>query len=140
MELEHNDFYRVEQIFNRSLLQVTNLQLWSAYLNYVRRRNNLTTDNSGNARKIVTEAYEFVLHNVGIDKDSGSLWKDYIQFIRSGPEQIGGTTWQDQQKMDTLRRVYQRAVCIPTSVVIPLWNEYETFEIGCNKLTVSSIP
>lgn len=138
MELENNDFYRVEQIFNKSLLTVPNLHLWSTYLNYVRRRNNITHDKTGSARKIVTETYEFVLQTIGQDKDSGSIWQDYIQFIRSSPEQVGGTSWQDQQKMDTLRKVYQRAICIPTQAVQALWKEYDSFETGLNKQTVSS--
>lgn len=139
MELEHDDFYRVEQIFNKSLLAVPNVQLWSTYLNYVRRRNNLTTDTTGDARKVVNQTYDFVLKGVGLDKDAGQLWQDYVQFIRSGPGQIGGNSWQDQQKMDALRKAYQQAVCIPTQAVNILWKEYDTFEMGLNKLTVSEI-
>ena len=140
MELENNDFYYVERIFEKSLLEVPNVQLWSAYLNYVRRRNNITTDTSGNARQIVNQTYEFVLEKIGIDKDSGSLWQDYLQFVRSGPGQIGGTGWQDQQKMDSLRKAYQKAVCIPTQAVNGLWKEYDSFEMGLNKITVSFAP
>ena len=136
MELEHNDFYHVEQIFNKSLLAVPNVQLWSTYLNYVRRRNNITTDSTGNARQIVNQTYDFVLQNVGIDKDSGPIWQDYLQFLRSAPGQVGGTGWQDQQKMDSLRKAYQRAICIPTQAVNSLWKEYDSFEMGLNKITV----
>ena len=136
MELQNDDFYRVEQIFTKSLQSIPNVQLWSIYLDYVRRRNNLTTDPSGNARQIVTQAYEFVLQNIGIDKDSGQIWQDFIQFIRSGPGNIGGSGWQDQQKMDSLRKVYQRAICIPTQAVQALWKQYDSFEMGLNKTTV----
>jgi len=139
MELDINDFYRVEQIFQKSLLQIPSVQLWSTYLNYVRRRNNLTTDPTGNARQIVSQTYDFVLQNVGIDKDAGQIWQDYVQFVRSGPGVIGGNSWQDQQKMDLLRKTFQRAICIPTSAVNSLWKEYDAFEMGLNKMTVSSI-
>lgn len=138
MELEQNEFFRVEQIFNKSLLAVPNVQLWTTYLNYVRRRNNLTSDTSGNARQVVSQTYDFVLQNIGIDKDSGPLWQDYVQFLRSGPGQVGGTGWQDQQKMDSLRKAYQRAICIPTQALNALWKEYDAFEMGLNKMTVSS--
>jgi len=137
MELEQNEFFRVEQIFNKSLLAVPNVQLWTTYLNYVRRRNNLTSDTSGNARQVVSQTYDFVLQNIGIDKDSGPLWQDYVQFLRSGPGQVGGTGWQDQQKMDSLRKAYQRAICIPTQALNALWKEYDAFEMGLNKVTVS---
>jgi len=132
-----NDWGKVEAIFNQSLYSCLNLQLWSTYLNYVRRRNVVSTDKTGQARKVVTETYEFVLQVIGQDKDAGQIWQDYIQFMRSSPEQVGGTTWQDQQKMDLLRKVYQRAICIPTQAVQSLWKEYDAFELGINKQTVS---
>lgn len=136
MELTNNDFYHVEQIFSRTLLQLPNLQLWSLYLDYIRRRNNLTTDTTGTARTTLSQAYDFVLQNVGLDKDSGRIWHDYIQFLKSGPGVVGGSNWQDQQKMDQLRKAYQRAICIPTSAVNSLWKEYDSFEMGLNKITV----
>ncbi|KAI9823314.1 MAG: mRNA 3'-end-processing protein rna14 [Thelocarpon impressellum] len=135
MELAQNDFFRLEQIFNKALLKIPHVQLWSLYLDYVRRRNNLTTDTAGTARTVVSQAYDFVLQNVGIDKDSGRIWQDYVQFIRAGPGVIGGSSWQDQQKMDQLRKTYQRAICIPTSAVNSLWKEYDSFEMGLNKMT-----
>ncbi|EEH04738.1 mRNA 3'-end-processing protein rna14 [Histoplasma capsulatum G186AR] len=135
MESENNELYRLEQIFNRSLLSIPNVQLWSVYLDYVRRRNNLTTDTTGQARGIISSAYDFALQNIGVDKDSANIWVDYIQFIRSGPGNIGGSGWQDQQKMDLLRKAYQRAICVPTQAVNSLWKEYDQFEMGLNKLT-----
>ncbi|KAK6592438.1 cfia complex component, partial [Botrytis cinerea] len=120
MELEYENFSAAEQIFGKSLLTVPNIQLWSVYLNYIRRMNDLNVDPSGTARATVSQAYDFVLANIGIDRDSGKIWQDYIQFIRSAPGSIGGNSWQDQQKMDQLRKAYQRAIC---------------FEMGLNKMT-----
>ncbi|KAI2233777.1 mRNA 3'-end-processing protein rna14 [Ophidiomyces ophidiicola] len=135
MESEYNELYRLEQIFNKSLLNIPNVHLWSVYLDYVRRRNNLMTDTTGHARRIISSAYDFALQNIGIDKDSGPVWLDYIQFIKSGSGNIGGSGWQDQQKMDLLRKAYQRAICIPMQAVNALWKEYDQFEMGLNKLT-----
>lgn len=136
MELENNEFDEVNKVLGRCLLQIPNLDLWSTYLNYIRRRNPLTTDFDGSKRKLLAETYEFVLQYIGIDKDSGQIWEDYVQFIRSGSGQIGGTNWQDQQKMDLLRKTYQRAICVPTSAVNTLWKDYDQFEMGLNKMTV----
>ena len=137
MELSNNEFIRVEQIFSRCLIPVLNVELWGLYLNYIRRRQNLTTDTGGRARAIVSQAYDFVLNNVGIDRDSGQIWQEYVQFVKSSPGNIGGSGWQDQQKMDLLRKVYQRAICIPVQGVEQLWREYDGFEMGLNKITVS---
>ncbi|PQE09541.1 hypothetical protein CJF30_00010637 [Rutstroemia sp. NJR-2017a BBW] len=135
MELEFENFTAAEQIFGKSLLTVPNIQLWSVYLNYIRRMNDLTSDITGNARATVSQAYDFVLANIGIDRDSGRIWQEYIQFIRSAPGQIGGNSWQDQQKMDQLRKAYQRAICVPMSSVNNLWKEYDQFELSLNKIT-----
>jgi len=137
MESDISELFRLEQIFNRTLLTIPDAQLWSVYLDYVRRRNPLTTDTTGNARKIISSAYDLALQYVGMDKDSGSIWSDYVQFIRSGPGNVGGPGWQDQQKMDLLRKAYQRAICVPTQAVNTLWKEYDQFEMGLNKLTVT---
>ncbi|KAM0134993.1 hypothetical protein ACHAO1_005426 [Botrytis cinerea] len=135
MELEYENFSAAEQIFGKSLLTVPNIQLWSVYLNYIRRMNDLNVDPSGTARATVSQAYDFVLANIGIDRDSGKIWQDYIQFIRSAPGSIGGNSWQDQQKMDQLRKAYQRAICVPMSNVNELWKQYDQFEMGLNKMT-----
>ena len=37
--------------------------------------------------------------------------------------------------MDLLRKAYQRAVCVPMSAVSIIWKEYDTFEMGLNKMT-----
>jgi len=134
MELDNSDFVAAEALFGKSLKDVLHVQLWTVYLDYIRRRNDLT-DTSGQGRLTVSQAYEFVLDNVGIDKDSGRIWQDYIQFIRLGPGTIGGSGWQDQQKMDQLRKAYQRAICVPISNVNTLWKEYDQFEMGLNKMT-----
>lgn len=135
LELELNNLKEAEQLFSRSLMTVPNVQLWTVYLNYIRRRNDLS-DPTGTARQTVQRSYEFVIDNIGVDKDSGKIWQDFIQFIRNGPGQIGGNSWQDQQKMDQLRKAYQRAVSVPISTVNNLWKEYDQFEMGLNKMTV----
>lgn len=139
MELELDDLPRLEVIFQSALMKVQSIQLWSIYLDHVRRRNDIITDASGQGRQVVSQAYNFVLDQVGNDKDAGQLWIDYIGFVKSGPGTAGGTGWQDAQKMDLLRKAYQRAVCAPTSVVATLWREYDAFENGLNKMTVSDL-
>lgn len=136
MELSNNELRRVEQIFSRCLMSVLNVDLWSLYLDYIRRINNLATDADGKARHVISQAYEFVLEHVGIDKDSGKIWQDYVAFIKTGPGSIGGSGWQDQQKMDHLRKVYQKVICLPVQGVDVLWREYDAFEMGLNKVTV----
>jgi cleavage stimulation factor subunit 3 len=43
------------------------------------------------------------------------------------------------QKMDTLRKVYQRAVSVPHNATLEIWRDYDRFETGLNKVTVSFV-
>jgi cleavage stimulation factor subunit 3 len=98
----------------------------------------LTTDQTGQNRQTITQAYEFVLGRVGIDVSAGRLWLDYIEMLKTGPGDASGSSWQDKQKMDTLRKVYQRAVSIPHNATLEIWRDYDKFEMSLNKQTVSS--
>ncbi|KAK6349858.1 mRNA 3'-end-processing protein rna14, variant 2 [Orbilia brochopaga] len=135
MELDSNNLSHAERLFQRCLPGVLNVELWSTYLDYIRRRNNLVTDTTGKARGVITQVYEFVLGSIGIDKESGKIWQEYIAFIKSGPGTIGGSAWQDQQKMDHLRKTFQKVICIPVNGLEAMWKEYDQFEMGLNKTT-----
>lgn len=136
MELSLDNTNEAELIFRRKLQAIPSIQFWTSYLNYVRRRNDLN-DTTGRARQTVSQAYDFVLKTIGQDRDAGTIWQDYIQFLKTGPGQVGGTGWQDQQKMDILRKAYQRATAIPMPNLNSLWKEYDQFELGLNKQAVS---
>ncbi|KAG0137657.1 hypothetical protein HOY82DRAFT_646844 [Tuber indicum] len=135
LELEHNELQHVERIFPRSLFNAPNVKRWSKYLDYIRRQNNLTRDTGGNVRVVVNRCYEFVLNYVGFDREAGRIWTEYIEFVKGSPGAVGGSSWQDQQKMDTLRKVYQRAVTMPVQGVELLWKVYNQLEQVLNKLT-----
>lgn len=139
MENEAGERLKMEGIFNRTLMTLPHLQLWSMYVDHIRRVHNTVTDTSGTARQTIHQAYQFALDHVGIDKEAGRLWQEYIQFLKSWPGTVGGSNWQDQQKMDELRKAYQRAICIPNQAVTAIWKEYDQFENGLNKVTVSSM-
>lgn len=136
MENDLEDFPALEGIFQIALIKNYNVDLWGIYLAYIRRRNNVMTDASGQARNTITQAYDFALNLIGNDKDSGTIWQDYIAFVKSGPGNAGGTGWQDQQKMDSLRAIYQRAITVPMQATTALWKEYDVFEMSLNKMTV----
>lgn len=138
LELSLDNFAEAETIFQRTLTTIVDVQLWTAYLDYVRRRNDLN-DTTGATRQTVNAAYDFVLDNVGQDRESGRIWQDYLQFLKIGPGQVGGSGWQDMQKVDQLRKAYQRAICIPISNLNALWKEYDLFELSINKVAVSCI-
>ena len=135
---DKNSRSRTDKVLGQCLMQVPYLPLWNFYLDHIRRYNNMITDGSGNARKVINQAYELALRQVGLDKDSGKLWQDYIALIKSGPGIIGGSSWQDKQKMDSLKSTYEQAICIPSQATNALWKEYDNFEMSLNKTTVTT--
>lgn len=90
MELKYSNFNEVEALFTRCLKTVLSVDLWKFYLGYIRRIN-LRESGSAvtpEARSIIEKAYEYVLSNVGIDKEAGPIWADYIYFLRSAEVNI----------------------------------------------------
>ncbi|KAI8824353.1 uncharacterized protein EV422DRAFT_317763 [Fimicolochytrium jonesii] len=134
-EQKHRAFNKVEALFGRCLRSVPAVELWRAYVNYVRRihsPSNAPPESKLESRNTILKAYESVLQNVGNDKDAGHIWSDYINFIKSGETT---SIYEDQQQMDSLRRAYHRAIWIPLTNIEQLWKDYDTFENGLNKLT-----
>lgn len=132
MEASENELNRVEALFSRALMASLHLVIWNYYLDYIRRTHPLSTGGSS-ARTVIAQAYEFVLQHVGIDLESGPVWADYVIFLKSAP---ATSSWEEQQRNDQLRKVYQRAVVTPLNNVEFLWREYNAFENGINKQTV----
>ncbi|KAJ6447973.1 Suf-domain-containing protein [Mycena vitilis] len=122
-----SSYGEAEELLNKFLRTSPSAELWKFYLDYVRRANS-----GPKMHEILRKAYDFALNHIGQDRDSGSIWADYIQFLNAADTT---TTWQAQQKMDVLRKVYQRAVQIPLDNVEQLWTQYEAFEAGLNKIT-----
>lgn len=133
-ELKHENYDKVEAIFARCLRSVLSVDLWKFYLNYVRRMNPIEKGSatSSQARATIAKAYEYVLNHIGLDKDAGTLWSDYLFFLKTGETH---SAWEEQQKMDIMRKTYQRAICIPLNNVEHIWKEYDQFENALNKVT-----
>lgn len=131
LELAHGDFQKVEKLFSRSLTTVYSVELWQNYLEYVLRMNNIQTGGD-KARTTIHQTFDFVLDNIGLDRESGPIWAQYVEFVRNKETP---TTWEQQQQMDMLRKIYRKAICIPLNNLESLWHGYNTFENSINKST-----
>ncbi|QNP97942.1 YALIA101S11e00122g1_1 [Yarrowia lipolytica] len=134
LEMDNGEFKRLEQLFGRCLTRLPNLKLWNIYLTYVRRVNVLSSesDKITEARTNIIKAFEFYLDHVGIDRESGNVWFEYLDFIKSKP---ATTTWEEQQKNDLTRKIYRKAIGIPLNNLSILWTAYTNFEYSLNKAT-----
>ncbi|KAK5716668.1 mRNA 3'-end-processing protein rna14 [Elasticomyces elasticus] len=127
------DRQRIETLFGTALPLIPSLPLWTQYLSYLRRVFPLIPDPDGSNRSTILAGFTAVLEAVGQDPESQNLWREYIDFIKSGPGVLGGEGWQDKQKVDQLRAAYQMAVKVPSGGVMGVWKEYDGFEMGVDK-------
>lgn len=97
------------------------------------------------------KAYEFALHNMSLDINCTPLWVEYLSFLKEFVVrfQLEISTWfffklkmqptnkyEEGQRMNSLRRVYQRAIETPMHNLEAIWNEYNQFENDLNKIQV----
>lgn len=132
LELSLSNFAQVEQLFTRCLRTTPSVSLWKAYLNYTRRVNPLPAPSAGDdegergrVRKLIEEAYDFAVRHVGMSRDAGDIWMEYMRFVK---EREAKTSWLQGQKMDDMRRIFQRVVGVPVANVEQIWREYDQFE------------
>jgi cleavage stimulation factor subunit 3 len=127
----------LEAVFSRSLKQVLHLDLWKFYLKYVKELNSVCVEGGQSTcfdpQGVVIKAYEFALGFIGVDFYSGAIWMEYLDFVRSCK---CDSLFQEQQRMDLQRKVYQRAACIPMSNLEEIWKDYDNFENSLNRITV----
>jgi cleavage stimulation factor subunit 3 len=116
----------MEQIFKDVLPVSYSVALWNFYLDYV-------VQAQAQAPEVIQSAYEFALSQIGNDLESGGIWLAYIGFVKDG---FTASTFEEQQKMETIRKLYQRAVKVPLSNIENIWKDYDTFENNLNKTTV----
>ncbi|KIW00857.1 hypothetical protein, variant [Verruconis gallopava] len=132
--MQNEDTRKAETSFNKVLLNVPHVRCWSLYIDHIRRMNNLATDQTQQARSVITSAFEFTFKHVGNDPNSMQLWQDYINFVKSAPGNVAGDGWQDKQKVDAVRKAYRQALSIPLPNLQGLWSEYSTFEMTASRV------
>jgi cleavage stimulation factor subunit 3 len=85
------------------------------------------------AKETITRTFDYILNVVGADKESGTLWLKYLQFVKDG---VTTSSYEEQQKMDHLRKIFHKAIQTPIRNIEEIWKMYDAFENGLNKITV----
>lgn len=123
-ELNRDDLSKVVELFAKCLPITYDVELCRTYVLYVRRVNDVITGGE-KARSTVILAFDFAVGKVGTDLDSFELWNDYLDFFKTWTP---GSSWEQQQKNDLIRKLYKRCLVIPTSKIEKLWSEYTKWE------------
>lgn len=76
-ERERGDTQAMEEIFKDVLPLSYSVALWNFYLGYILQA-------QSQAPEVIQSAYEFALSQIGNDIESGSIWLDYIAFVKEG--------------------------------------------------------
>ncbi|PRW58683.1 Suf-domain-containing [Chlorella sorokiniana] len=130
----------VKAVFSRCLLTCLSVDLWRAYLNFIKR---LNEPRGAAGLPEIRQAFEFTLDRLGQDSGCGAIWQDYIAFLQAprqgSPEYAAlyGEAPEGQEesgKVAAVRRGYQRALLVPSPQLEALWRGYEGLEMsGSNK-------
>ncbi|EDO15889.1 hypothetical protein Kpol_1019p9 [Vanderwaltozyma polyspora DSM 70294] len=134
-ELQRDEFETVEKLLAQCLsgdLENNDLALWSTYLDYVRRKNNIITGGQ-EARAIVIKAFDLVLEKCAtFEPRSSQFWNDYLGFLETWKPV---NKWEEQQRIDLIRSLYKKMLCVPFDNLEKMWSRYTQWEQDTNNLT-----
>lgn len=123
-QMRAKNFDKVTKLFQRSLEELLNVDLYKCYLNYVR-------ETKINEPDLVYKAYRFTLDKVGMDPNAIGIYNDYIQFLKD--REVDGS-YLDSQKITAVRKAYQEGIYNPMFHIELLWKEYVTYEQSINPI------
>ncbi|KAK6458079.1 uncharacterized protein RJT20DRAFT_125995 [Scheffersomyces xylosifermentans] len=132
-ELNRGEFQKVEALFHQCFSITDSVEVCRLYVSYVRRVNDVITGGE-KARGTVIQAFEFAVNKVGIDINSTGLWNDYLEFLKTWTP---GASWEQQQKVDLIRKVYKKFLVIPTESLETSWSQYTKWENDVNPATAA---
>uniref|UniRef100_A0A5S6R1X7 Suf domain-containing protein n=1 Tax=Trichuris muris TaxID=70415 RepID=A0A5S6R1X7_TRIMR len=131
-EIKENNMDKAEEIFQRCLIEVLNIDLWKSYLKYVR----VTKGKLATFREKMAEVYDFALEKVGLDLYSSQIYTDYISFLKGVP---ATGSYAENQKISAIRKVYHRAIATPMVNLEQIWVEYCVYEKSVNQFLADKL-
>ncbi|KAK6465046.1 hypothetical protein DFJ63DRAFT_5057 [Scheffersomyces coipomensis] len=132
-ELSRDELDRVENLFQKCFSITDSVELCRLYVAYVRRVKDVRIGGE-KARGTIIQAFEFAIDKVGLDLLSGQLWNDYIEFLK---DWTPTATWEQQQKVDLIRKVYKKYLVIPSETLETAWTQYTKWENEVNPATAT---
>lgn len=131
------DYKYIENMYNKCLNACRNVTLYHDYLLFMKfHMLDKTYDTAVSSKKgdmaysLARSNYEVLiekaLESIGMAMDSNIVWKLYIEFINNYPEL--GIADSSGRKLTNLRKIYQRAICIPMNDLDSFWRDYEALE------------
>ncbi|MEN2498874.1 MAG: Cleavage stimulation factor subunit 3, partial [Marteilia pararefringens] len=124
-ELSAENFNHCQQLFDRCLKKIPNLEIWRLYILFV-THSNKTKFNKENQ---ICEAYEYALDNIGNDANCIVLWLEYIQCQK---DKTISHNFTSNDRINAVRRAYHRVLQLPLLGLETAWKDYCNFENEIN--------
>ena len=139
-EIKRKNYSAVEELFDEKLLACPNIDLWKTYLSYMskKKKEEIGESDKSEFREGMMGIYDFVLDNMGLDIAAGSIWREYIDFLKNNWDTKGDMK-EEGRKMEAIRKAYQRVIVLPIMNVEQFWKEYNLYENSLNKITAKKI-
>lgn len=135
-EMSLKNYDETEKIFQKCLPSVPCVPLYTVYIDYIQHIHSpalaTSEEDSQKARATIIAAFDFVLNGVGSDFNSGDLWIAYLHFVKAGD---APSSYEEQQKMDLMRKIFHKSIHTPLYNIEEIWKEYDAFENNLSKLT-----
>uniref|UniRef100_A0A0K0G2W1 Cleavage stimulation factor subunit 3 (inferred by orthology to a human protein) n=1 Tax=Strongyloides venezuelensis TaxID=75913 RepID=A0A0K0G2W1_STRVS len=124
-EVRCGNVERAEELFQKCLPVIKNINLYVYYVDFVRTTKTQLPD----YREVLAKAYEFAIDNVGLDIKALPLYKSYIQFLENV---VANGPYAENQKISAIRKVYAKAFQVPMTGIDAFFMEYSNFEKKVN--------
>lgn len=131
-EISARNYERVEELFKRCLFKNLDIELWKSYIKYIK----LVKSGAEDEQESLSKAFEFVLKHMGADLLAAQVWRMYVMFMKNTTTH---NTFEEGEKVNKLRKIYQRAIVLPVVNVDALWREYDVWEHSLNKVLAKSL-
>eukprot|EP01039_Chlorochromonas_danica_P004320 gene4320-4741_t len=137
-----NEDSAAEEVLRRGSVQCWNVELWLYYLSFLRAKFSQALHDKVSSEAIATlkshceTSFESAVDQVGWAVDSLSLWRAYLDFLSSWPE---NDSLETSKKVTALRTLYRRLLCTPVEGSEGVWREYEIYEKTRNEANADNV-
>lgn len=132
-EFDKHNFEKALEVFERSIKAIHHVDIWDMYIKISLKLNESSEPDGKpitDVRNSLVQSYERALKHIGLDFNSSDIWLNYIEEVSSWKME---SPTDESERISLLRRIFQRAVCIPLSNIEHLWKKYDQFESNLDK-------
>eukprot|EP01084_Bolivina_argentea_P134182 236730_1 len=140
IEIEmHNENYSIAtDLFKKCINnKCYDVELYLVYIALCRKINETSNISRDIYLKNLNEAYKFAIKQIGQDIKSTSLWRSYLNFLKSNSSQLSSKHNISDITLE-IRNIYHSLIKLPIEDCDKLWDEYIQWESSLNTQLASA--